>query len=63
MVRLFGRTFTRRQIADGVGSSQFAGVRLMTLGDGAERGVRRRVPHGTGIYDLMVPVERAMDIG
>ena len=41
MVELFGQTLTRRQVAERAGAlSQFAGVRLMTLGDGVERGVR-----------------------
>ena len=63
MVRLFGRTFTRRQIAERCGSlSQFAGVRLMTLGDGVERGVRMlEFRTGRGLR-FTVLVERAMDI-
>ena len=41
MPDLFGRPLTRRDIAASAGSiSAFGGVRLLTLGDGAERGVR-----------------------
>ena len=41
MVELFGRTLTRRQVAERTGQlSQFAGVRLVELSDGVERGVR-----------------------
>lgn len=43
--------------------SQFAGVRLVTLGDGAERGVRcLEFRTGTG-FCFTVLVDRAMDIG
>ncbi len=63
MVRLFGRTFTHRQIAERCGSlSQFAGVRLMTLGDGVERGVRMLEFRTGGGLRFTVLVERAMDI-
>lgn len=63
MVRLFGRTLTRRQIAERFGSlSQFAGVRLMTLGDGVERGIRMlEFRTGSGLR-FTVLVDRAMDI-
>jgi hypothetical protein len=41
MVELYGKTLTRREIAARTGAlSQFAGVRLMELGDGVERGIR-----------------------
>ena len=41
MVKLNGRTYTRREIAERAGMlSQFAGVRLMELSDGVERGIR-----------------------
>ena len=41
MVDLYGQKRTRRELAASAGSfSQFAGVRLMTLGDGGERGDR-----------------------
>ncbi len=42
--------------------SQFAGVRLMTLGDGVERGVRMlEFRTGTGLR-FTVLVDRALDI-
>jgi len=41
MVELYGKTLSRRDVAERCGLlSQVAGVRLMTLGDGVERGVR-----------------------
>ena len=41
MVELYGRTLTRREVAEHTGMlSQVAGVRLATLGDGIERGNR-----------------------
>jgi Domain of unknown function (DUF4432) len=63
MVELFGRNLTRREVAAQSGSlSQFAGVRLMTLGDGVERGVRMlEFRSGTGLR-FTVLVDRAMDI-
>ena len=42
--------------------SQFAGVRLMTLGDGVERGIRMlEFRTGTGLR-FTVLVDRALDI-
>ena len=63
MVELFGQSMTRRQVAERSGSlSQFAGVRLMTLGDGVERGIRMlEFRTGTGLR-FTVLVDRAMDI-
>jgi hypothetical protein len=63
MVELYGETKTRRDIAASAGSlSQFAGVRLMTLGDGVERGIRMlEFRSGTGLR-FTVLVDRAMDI-
>ena len=63
VVRLFGQTLSRRQVAERCGSlSQFAGVRLMTLGDGVERGVRMlEFRTGAGLR-FTVLVDRAMDI-
>jgi Domain of unknown function (DUF4432) len=63
MTELYGRTLTRRQIAERAGMlSQFAGVRLMTLGDGVERGVRMlEFRTGTGLR-FTVLVDRALDI-
>ena len=63
MVELFGQSLTRRQVAERSGSlSQFAGVRLMTLGDGVERDIRMlEFRTGTGLR-FTVLVDRAMDI-
>ncbi|WP_121118633.1 aldose 1-epimerase family protein [Croceibacterium ferulae] len=63
MVTLFGETMTRRALAERTGSlSQFAGVRLSTLGDGVERGNRLlEFRTGTGLR-FTVLVDRAMDI-
>ena len=63
MVKLFGRDLTRRDVAAHSGAlSQFAGVRLMTLGDGVERGARMlEFRAGTGLR-FTVLVDRAMDI-
>jgi hypothetical protein len=63
MVDLYGRTLTRRDVAERAGMlSQFAGVRLMTLGDGVERGIRiLEFRTGTGLR-FTVLVDRAFDI-
>ena len=63
MVTLFGRTLTRREIAERSGAlSQFAGVRLMTLGDGLERGIRMlEFRTGSGLR-FTVLIDRALDI-
>jgi hypothetical protein len=63
MVELFGKTLTRRQTAARAGMlSQFAGVRLMTLADGVERGVRMlEFRTGTGLRFTAL-VDRALDI-
>jgi hypothetical protein len=60
---LYGRPLTRTQVAAHAGNlSQFAGVRLMTLGDGAERGVRMLdFRTGSGLR-FTVMVDRGMDI-
>lgn len=64
MVQLYGRSYERRAIAEHGGMlSQFAGVRLMTLGDGVERGIRMlEFRTGSGLR-FTVLVDRAMDIG
>ncbi len=61
--RLYGETLNRRELAARSGSfSQFAGVRLSTLGDGVERGVRQlEFRTGSGLR-FTVLVDRAMDI-
>src|SRR3954469_176400 len=63
MVKLYGRTLSRREVAERSGMlSQFAGVRLMTLGDGVERGIRLlEFRTGTGLR-FTVLVDRALDI-
>jgi Domain of unknown function (DUF4432) len=61
---LHGEALTRQALARRVGRlEQVAGVRLITLGDGAERGVRvLEFRTGTG-YEFEVIVDRAMDVG
>lgn len=63
MAELYGDTRSRRDIAALSGSlSQFAGVRLMTLGDGLERGIRMlEFRTGTGLR-FTVLVDRCLDI-
>jgi uncharacterized protein DUF4432 len=63
-VQLFGQARTRRELMRRVGRlDQVAGVRLVTLGDGAERGVRvLEFRTGTG-FAFDVIVDRAFDIG
>lgn len=63
MVELFGRKMSRREVAERCGAlSQFAGVRLMTLGDGVERGVRAlEFRTGAGLRFTAL-VDRALDI-
>ncbi|MDQ0390554.1 aldose 1-epimerase family protein [Labrys monachus] len=63
MVTLFDREMSRRDVARHAGLlSQFAGVRLMTLGDGVERGIRMlEFRTGTGLR-FTVLVDRALDI-
>ena len=64
MPRLFGREYARDQLLRRVGRlGQVAGVRLVTLGEGAERGVRvLEFRTGTG-FAFEVLVDRAFDIG
>ena len=63
MVKLYGETLTRRDVAERSGMlSQFAGVRLVTLGDGVERGVRMlEFRTGSGLRFTAL-VDRALDI-
>jgi hypothetical protein len=63
MVELFGRSMSRLDIERHAGAlSQFGGVRLMTLGDGLERGIRMlEFRTGTGLR-FTVLIDRAMDI-
>ncbi|MFT3850211.1 MAG: aldose 1-epimerase family protein [Propionivibrio sp.] len=62
--RLYGTLQDRRTIARKGGSlAQFAGVKLYTLGDGVERGVRcLEFRTGSGLI-FQVLVDRAFDIG
>jgi hypothetical protein len=63
MVKLYGKTFTRSEIeAASGGLSHAAGVRLMTLENGLERGNRMlEFRSGSGLR-FTVLVDRAMDI-
>jgi hypothetical protein len=63
MVELSGRTLTRRDLAERTGMlAQVAGVRLMTLGDGLERGIRMlEFRTGSGLRFTAL-VDRALDI-
>ena len=63
MPDLYGERIARRELAARSGSlSQFAGVRLSTLGDGVERGVRSlEFRTGSGLR-FTVLIDRAMDI-
>lgn len=63
MVKLYGEVRSRRDIAASSGSfAQFAGVRLMVLEDGLERGIRMlEFRSGTGLR-FTVLVDRALDI-
>src|SRR3954471_5148273 len=63
MVALYGQERTRRQVSERAGMlSQFAGVRLMTLGDGVERGIRLlEFRTGSGLRFTLL-VDRALDI-
>lgn len=64
MVDLWGTHYQRTDLLRKVGRlDQVAGVRLLTLGDGTERGVRLlEFRTGTG-FAFEVVVDRAMDIG
>ncbi len=63
MARLYGDDLTRREIAQRAGMlSQFAGVRLMTLKDGVERGIRLlEFRTGSGLR-FTVLADRAFDV-
>jgi hypothetical protein len=64
MVMLYGQELTRRELSARLGTlGQVAGVRLMTLGDGVERGIRMlEFRTGTGLR-FTVMVDRGLDIG
>jgi hypothetical protein len=63
MVALYGKEFTRDDIEAASGAlGHAAGVRLMTLGDGLERGIRMlEFRSGSGLR-FTVLIDRAMDI-
>jgi Domain of unknown function (DUF4432) len=64
MPELHGRRYSRAELSRRAGRlEQAAGVRLVTLGDGVERGVRLlEFRTGTG-FEFDVVVDRAFDIG
>lgn len=63
MVKINGRDMSRQELESHTGAlSQFAGVRLMTLGDGLERGIRLlEFRSGAGLR-FTVLIDRALDI-
>lgn len=63
MVQLYGRNYTQRELEEHSGLlSQFAGVRLMELSDGVERGIRMlEFRTGAGLR-FTVLIDRALDI-
>src|SRR5574341_218335 len=63
-IKLWGKEFNRRELESySADLRQFADIRLMTLDDGMERGVRvAQVRTGSGL-DFTVLLDRAMDIG
>jgi hypothetical protein len=63
MVAIYGERLSRGDLARRSGMlSQFAGVRLMTLGDGVERGIRLlEFRTGSG-FRFTVLVDRALDV-
>ncbi len=63
MITLNGKQYTRRELEQHVGHiSQIAGVRMMTLHDGLEAGVRvAEVRSGSGLR-FQVTLDRGMDI-
>jgi hypothetical protein len=64
LTELFGRAWSRGDLSRRVGRlGQAAGLRLVTLADGAERGVRvLEFSTGSG-FDFEILVDRAFDIG
>ncbi|WP_306120685.1 MULTISPECIES: aldose 1-epimerase family protein [unclassified Roseitalea] len=64
MVGLYGKNLTRLQLEALSGSlGHAAGVRLVTLGDGLERGIRMLEFYSGSGLRFTVLVDRAMDIG
>jgi hypothetical protein len=64
MVRLFDKDYTRAELLQYVGDvSQIGGVRIQTLADGPERGVRTAdFDTGSG-FRFTVLIDRGMDVG
>ena len=64
MVQLYGREWTRKELASYTGSAtQVGGVRMVELADGMARGVRvAEFDTGTG-FTFDVLLDRALDIG
>lgn len=64
MVQLYGRTWSQRELMEYIGDvSQVGGVRLNTLEDGPQRGVRvADLSTGSG-FQCTVLIDRGMDIG
>jgi Domain of unknown function (DUF4432) len=63
MASLYGDQLTRREVAQRAGMlSQFAGVRLMELADGVERGIRLLEFRTGGGLRFTVLIDRAFDI-
>lgn len=64
MTHLYGRDWTRQELLTHVGDiRQLGGVRMVTLADGPERGVRAaNVRTGDG-FNFTVLLDRGMDIG
>jgi hypothetical protein len=64
MANLYGRSFTRAQLAERTGDMrQFAGVRLGEMADGFERGVRTADFRTGSGFDFTVLADRGLDIG
>src|SRR6478672_11022044 len=63
MPQLWGRDWTREELEQRVGDmSQIAGVRLVELADGKERGVRAaEIKTGSG-FNFTVLIDRGLDI-
>lgn len=63
MVELYGKSYSRAQIEAAGGLAHAAGVRMMVLDNGVERGNRvLEFRSGTGLR-FTVMIDRAMDIG
>ncbi|MEP9390071.1 aldose 1-epimerase family protein [Mesorhizobium sp. KR9-304] len=63
-MKIFDQEMDERELARRAGAlSQFAGVRLMTLGDGVERGIRMLAFRTAAGLMFTVLVDRAFDIG